>query len=121
MIWSYRRGGNYMQTPLVYGDELYCCRDGGQLSCIDTKTGKRHYRKRLGDGASSFTASGVAADGKLYFPSEEGEVQVIQVGTEFELLARNRLGETCMASPAIAAGTLFFRTRSHLLAIAGGD
>ncbi len=118
MLWSYRRGGNYMQTPVVYGEELYCCRDGGQLSCIDAKTGERHYRKRLGDGASGFTASGVAADGKLYFASEEGEVQVIQADTEFQLLAQNSLGETCMASPAICAGTLFFRTRSHLLAIA---
>ena len=37
---------------------------------------------------------------------------------ELEVLARNSLGETCMASPAISRGTLYFRTRGHVVAIA---
>jgi len=118
MVWSQRRGGNYMQTPLVYGGRLYCCRDSGVLACLDPRTGERIYRDRLGSGTTGFTASGVAADGKLYFTSEEGEVYVIAAGPELQVLAVNDLGETCMASPAVADGTLFFRTRSHLVAIA---
>jgi outer membrane protein assembly factor BamB len=118
MVWSQQRGGNYMQTPVVYGDEFYGCRDNGIVSCIDAKTGKRHYRKRLTSAGGGFSASGVAADGKLYFPSEEGEIYVVKAGKEFEILAINELGENCMASPAISAGTLYFRTRGHLIAIA---
>ncbi len=87
------------------------------MSCFTAKTGERHYRKRL-EAGMGYSASGVAADGKLYYPSETGEVFVVAAGEEFEILAKNPLGETCMASPAISRGTLYFRTRSHVVAIA---
>ena len=85
--------------------------------CWDAKTGKQHYRERLEAGVG-FTASGIAADGKLYYPSEEGDVYVVQAGKEYKLLATNSLGETCLAAPAASAGMLFFRTRGHLVAVA---
>lgn len=121
MRWSIPRGGNYMQTPIVVAELLYACKDQGILSCFDAKTGKRHYRKRLGPGGTGFTASPVADKEKLYFTSEEGEVYVIRAGTTFEELAVNKLGETCMATPAISRGALYFRTRSHLIAVAAGE
>ena len=117
MAWSTRRYGNYMQTPIVWDDLLYLCADQGILSCYRAKTGERLYRERLGKGGTGFTASPVAAAGLLYFTSEEGEVYVVKAGAEFRLLARNELGETCMATPAISEGVLFFRTRHHLVAI----
>ena len=117
MLWFQPRRGNYMQTPLVYRDLLYCCADQGVLSCFDPTSGEQHYRERLGGGTTGFTASGVAADGKLYFTSEEGEVHVLAAGPTFTELAVNELGETCMASPAISRGTLFFRGRHHLTAV----
>ena len=55
------RDGGYMQTPIVYGDILYVCRDNGVLSAFDAKTGTRHYQARLGDGKTGFSASPVAA------------------------------------------------------------
>ena len=119
MAWSVRKFGNYMQTPLIYGDELYCCMDNGILSCYDAKSGEMHYRERLGSGGGGgFSASAVAADGKVYITSEQGEIYVIKAGTTFEVLAINEMGETCMATPAISQGTLFFRTRNHVVAIA---
>lgn len=117
IVWSDARNGNYMQTPLVYGDYLYTCKDGGVLTCYDAKTGKRFYRERLGTGKSGFTASPVAADGKLYHANEDGDVFVIQIGPEYKELAVNPMGEICMATPAISEGVLFFRTRGHLVAI----
>ncbi len=120
--WVARRAGNYMQTPIVYGEYLYCCLDNGMLSCYEAKTGKQLYRNRLGRGRTGFSASPVAGDGKLYFASEEGDVYVVKAGPAFELLATNPLGEICMATPAISEGVLFFRTRGHLVAVAaGGD
>lgn len=118
VAWSYRRDGGYMQTPLVYGDHLYVCRDHGVLSCYEAKTGKRLYNERLTTSFTGFTASGVAADGKLYYTSEEGDVYVVQAGPEFKVLSKNPLGEICMATPAISEGALFFRTRDHLVAVA---
>ena len=120
VVWSKRKGGSYMQTPLIYGDELYMLRGNGSLACYDALTGERHYRQRVGSGAAGYgyTASGVAADGKLYFPSEEGEIHVVKAGKEYELLAVNDMGEICMASPAVSRGTMFFRTLHHLVAVA---
>ena len=117
IAWSAARDGAYMQTPLVYGDELYVCKDNGVLSVFDVKTGQRHYQARLADGRTGFSASPVASEGRVYFTSEEGDVYVIKAGTAFEQLAVNPLGEVTMATPAIANGVMFFRTRSHVVAI----
>jgi len=117
IAWSTPRDGAYMQTPLVLGDFLYVCRDNGVLGCYEAKTGVRRYLERLSSGRSGFTASGVAADGKLYYPSEEGDVHVVAAGPEFQLLTVNPLGETCLASPAVSEGWLFFRTRRHVVAV----
>jgi outer membrane protein assembly factor BamB len=117
VTWSVPRGGAYMQTPLVYDSYLYNCRDNGVLSVYDARSGNRMYQQRLGGGGGGFTASPVAADGKVYFTSEEGDVYVVKAGPEYELLATNPLGEVTMATPALSEGTLYFRTRTHLLAI----
>jgi outer membrane protein assembly factor BamB len=118
IAWSYTRDGGYMQTPIVYGDILYVCRDNGILSAYDAKTGQRHYQTRMADGRTGFSASPVASNGRLYFTSEEGDVYVIKAGTTFEQLAVNPLGEVAMATPAISEGAMFFRTRGHLVALA---
>jgi outer membrane protein assembly factor BamB len=117
IAWSQMREGAYMQTPLIYGDLLYNCRDNGVLSVYDARTGQRHYQTRLADGKTGFSASAVAANGHVYYTSEEGDVYVIKAGTAFELVATNPLGEVAMATPAISEGTMFFRTRNHLVAV----
>jgi outer membrane protein assembly factor BamB len=117
VAWSIKRGGAYMQTPLVYGDYLYNCRDNGALSCYRATSGERLYQERVGGGGMGFSASPVAADGKIYFTSETGDVFVVRAGPRFELLATNSFDEVVMATPAISEGTLYFRTRSHLVAI----
>lgn len=116
-LWELPNAGIYMQTPLLYRSELYACKDSGVLACHDAATGEQHYRERLGDGSYGFSASAVAGDGKLYFTSESGLVHVIAPGPEFKSLAVNDLGETCLATPAISAGRIFFRTRSQLMAV----
>jgi outer membrane protein assembly factor BamB len=116
------RGGAYLPTPLVYGDHLYVCRDNGALSCYDARSGRRRYQERLGSGSSSFSASGVAAGGRLFFTSELGDVYVVRAGPEYELLAESSLNEMAMATPAISEGVIYFRTRSNVVAVgeAGG-
>ena len=117
IAWFTPRDGAYMQTPLVYGDYLYVCRDTGVVGCYEAKTGKRVYNERLGTGRGGFTASSVAGDGKLYFTSEDGDIYVVQAGAEFKLLSTNPMDEVCMATPAISNGALFYRTQGHLVAI----
>ncbi|MCW5977609.1 MAG: PQQ-like beta-propeller repeat protein [Bryobacteraceae bacterium] len=118
VAWSQPREGAYMPTPVVYGDYLYMGRDNGVLSCYRAVTGERLYQERLGKGGG-FSASLVAADGKVYVSSEEGDVFVVQAGPEFRLLATNSMDDLTMATPAISEGTLYFRTRRSLIAIGG--
>ncbi len=117
VAWSHPREGIYMQTPLVYGPHLYACRGNGILSCYDARTGERLYRERLGSSNTGFTASPVAAGGRLYFTSEEGNVYVVRAGAEFELLATNSMEDVCMATPAISGRMLIVRTKGHVYAI----
>lgn len=117
VAWSTPRNGAYMQTPLIYGDLLYSCSDRGVLKVYDALTGKLHYEQRLGTGTTGFSSSPVAAGGLIYFASEEGEVYVIKAGPVFEQVAVNRMGEICMATPAISEAVIFYRTRGHVVAI----
>ena len=118
--WLIYKGGNYMQTPLVYDERLYLCFDNGVMSCYDAESGKRRFKGRLGSGRSGFTPSIVLSDGRIYATSEEGAVHVVKAGTEFEELAENEMGASCMATPAISDGMLLVRTRDGLVAIAEG-
>jgi outer membrane protein assembly factor BamB len=116
IAWSYPRGGAYLQTPLIYGEHLYVCRDNGVLSCFEARTGRRLYQERLGNGGG-FSASAVAADGRIYYTGETGEVYVVAAGPDFQVLATNSLGEICMATPALSEGAMYFRGQDHLIAI----
>ncbi|HYP07073.1 MAG TPA: PQQ-binding-like beta-propeller repeat protein [Bryobacteraceae bacterium] len=71
-------------------------------------------------GFRRFSASAVTADGRLYFPSEDGLIYVVRAGPKFELLARNDMGEVCMATPAIFEDVMLVGTRTHLLALLNG-
>lgn len=114
IAWSVKRGGAYMQTPLVYDTYLYNLQVNGQLTCFDAVTGEEKYKDSLKE---AFSASGIAADGKLYFSSEDGNIYVIQSGPVFKLLAKNALEDVCMATPAISGNTLFFRTQHFVIAV----
>jgi outer membrane protein assembly factor BamB len=120
VAWSIRKGGAYMDTPLIYDGLLYSCQTDGILSCFDAETGKQLYKERLGSGGDGFTASPVASRDRIYVASEQGSVYVLKPGNEFKVVATNRMGEICMASPAISEGMLFFRTQDHVVAIGGG-
>jgi outer membrane protein assembly factor BamB len=117
IAWVHPRQGNYMQTPIAVGDRVYGCSDSGVLTCFDGKSGKIFYSERLKGPAQGYTASPVSDGRHLYFPGETGKVLVVPVGDAFSTVATNDLGDICMASPAIADGTLFFRTRGKLIAI----
>lgn len=119
VAWMHARRGNYMQTPILVGDLLYCCNDMGVLSVFEAASGSEVYRKRIGAGMTGFTASPVACGDLVYFTSEEGDVYVLRAGREFKKPRKNALGELCMATPAIKDGMLVFRGRHHVIAVAG--
>jgi outer membrane protein assembly factor BamB len=118
VAWSKNRGGTYMPTPIVYRDQLYTCGNNGVLTSYDARSGAEVFKARLGGGGTSFTASPIAADGKLYFANEDGDVFVVRAGKSYEELAKNSMGEICMSTPAMAEGLLIVRTLDHVYGLA---
>jgi outer membrane protein assembly factor BamB len=114
LAWNNPMDGVYMTTPIVYQDLLYACRNNGVLSCYEVDTGERVYRKRLG---GAFTASPVAADGKLYFTDEDGTISIVRAGKTFELIAKHSVDEICLATPSITGDMLLVRTKTQLIAL----
>jgi outer membrane protein assembly factor BamB len=106
-----------MPTPIVYDGLLYVLKNQGILSCYDLRTGEPRYEQRLPDVGSGFSASPVAADGKLYLSSEDGDVLVVKAGPAFELIGRNPMGQPLMATPAITGGALLLRGERELFAV----
>jgi outer membrane protein assembly factor BamB len=118
IAWSHPRGGTYIPTPLHYRGHLYTVNNNGILTCYRADTGAQVYQTRLGAAGASFAASPVAADGRLFFASETGEVYVLRAGPEFELLATNVMDEVVMATPALSDGLMVVRTTGHVVGLA---
>jgi outer membrane protein assembly factor BamB len=116
LAWTSSKGSPYTPTPIIYGDLLYVIADNGVLSTYDAKTGAVIYQQRL---PSTFSASPVAADGRLYLASEDGDVFVVKAGRRYELLSRNTMGQPLMATPAISQGMLIVRGENAVYALGG--
>lgn len=115
IAWS-NTAGTYIPTPIFYEGILYTFDNGGVLSAYDAKSGERIYRSRVG-GGGSFCASPIAADGKLYFANEDGDVIVVRAGRTYGELAKNSMKEVIMSTPAISDGTIVVRTLGHVYGI----
>lgn len=116
IVWSIKRGGAYMQSPLIFGDYLYNLRGNGSLTVFKATTGEEMYKESFGS-VGGFSASGVAANGNVYFCSERGDVFVVNAGPEFKVLAQNEMDDILMATPAISGNHLYFRAQKSLIAV----
>lgn len=117
VIWSRTGRGSYMPTPLQYQGLLYVLNNNGLFDCYEWKTGEEIYRQRLPVIGSGFSASPVAADGKIYLSNEDGDMLVIAAGRKFEYLGMNPIGELLMATPALSEGVMYVRSSQSLWAV----
>lgn len=116
VLWS-NNEGTYIPSPIVYRGVLYMFNNNGILTAFNAETGERLMRARVG-GGGAFSGSPVAADGRLYFASEDGDVFVVKAGAPYREIAKNPVGEVIMSTPAIANGVIYIRTMSGIVAIA---
>ena len=114
LAWTTSKGSPYTPTPIIYGDLFYVIADNGVFSAYDAKTGENIYQQRL---PTSFSASPVAANGKLYLSSEDGDVFVVKAGRQYELLSRNVMGQPLMSTPALTEGMLILRGENAIYAL----
>lgn len=114
VAWKLDRGVPLTPSPLLVGNELYLVTDNGIATCVDAKTGQEYWRARLG---GNHSASPIYADGRIYFLSEEGESVVIAPGRQLKHLATNQVDGRTLASMAVANGSIFIRSETHLYRI----
>ena len=114
LVWEQRKGMPKVPSMLYVKPHLFATTDGGIATCLKAATGEMVWQERLG---GNFSASPVAADGRIYFVSDEGDTTVIEAGPTFRILARNPLGEKVQASPAISQGQIFIRTERTLFCL----
>jgi outer membrane protein assembly factor BamB len=114
LLWTQKKHLPYVPSPLYYKGYLYMVKNGGLISCLDTKTGQPTKDVERVYGSSNFYASPVAGDGKIYTISERGECSVIQAGADWKQISRSKFNEAVYATPAIADGKIYVRTEKHL-------
>ena len=114
VVWAVPTGAPYVSSLVYDGGLLYMANDVGVITAIEAETGKRIWQERV---EGLFSASPVAADGKIYFVSETGEVIVLRSGREPAVIARNDVGERLLASLAVSNGQLFIRSDGRLFCI----
>ena len=112
--WTNRRAAPLTPSPLLVGDELYLVTDAGIASCLDARTGDILWQQRLN---GTFSASPVFADGRIYFLAEDGVATVLAPGRQYRRLATNTLDGATLASMAIAGGSIYVRSATHLYRI----
>jgi outer membrane protein assembly factor BamB len=117
VAWSKTGRGSYMPTPLAYRGILYVLNNNGVFDAYQLETGEEVYRQRLEPVGSGFSASPVAADGRIYLTSEDGDIIVVAAGREFKKLGTFSMGELVMATPALSEGVMYVRGVSTLFAI----
>jgi len=114
VVWRYSKSLPNVPSPLLYQGVLYLVRDGGIATSLDPLTGKVLKQERLRGALEQYYASPVAADGKVFMLSQGGKLSVLRAGANWEVLAVNDMDEECFATPAIADGRIYVRTRSTL-------
>jgi len=114
VVWKAKKNVPQKPSLLLIDDLLYGIDDTGVATCWEAKTGEAVWNERIG---GNYSAAPIAADGRIYFFSEEGKTTVVAASREFKKLAENQLGDGFMASPAVSGKALFLRTRTELYRI----
>jgi outer membrane protein assembly factor BamB len=115
IAWRTTKGAPLTPSVLLVGEELYAVSDMGIVSCFDARSGKVHWQERI---EGNYSASPLAAEGRIYFQNETGTGTVLKAGRVFTKLATNKLEERTLASYAVAENSFFIRTERHLYRIA---
>ena len=111
LVWEQKKNMPKVPSMIYVKPFLFAITDGGVAACLKADTGELVWQERIG---GNFSASPVAAEGRIYFIGDNGDTTVIEAGPEFKVLAKNSLGEKVQASPAISHRRIFIRTEGTL-------
>ena len=111
VVWRIKRGAPSTPSPLLVGDELYFVSDDGIASCVNAKTGDRHWMERI---EGNYSASPISANGRVLFLNETGLATWVKADKKFAVLGTNELPGRTFATPAFVDGAMYLRTDATL-------
>jgi outer membrane protein assembly factor BamB len=112
--WGFSKSAPKRPSQIIVGELMFMINDEGVASCIDAKTAKIMWQKRVG---GEYRASPIVANGRIYFFSRDGTTPVIEAAEDYKLLAKNKLENGFQASPAVAGNSLYLRTITDLYCV----
>ena len=116
ILWDREKRNAVLSSPLLINDLIFQATNSGVGVCVNIATGEDIWSERLSPG--KFIASPIATKERIYWASDTGDVTVVAPsGPEFKVLARNKLEAGVTATPAVADGAIFIRSKTHLLKI----
>ena len=115
--WRYQRPVPQVPSTLLYKGVLFMVNDSGILISFDPATGAVLKQGRLKGAIDKYFASPVGADGRVWLVSQDGTMSVVSAKAEWEIVAVNALDDEVFATPAIADGRMYVRTRGHLYCV----
>ena len=102
-------------SPIIIKGLLFVVDRNGYISCIEAKTGKSIWQKRM---KGRFSASPILANNLIYFFNEDTVCTIIKPTRELEIVAENKLSEDkLMATPAFDENSIYIRTENKLTRI----
>jgi outer membrane protein assembly factor BamB len=115
-LWRKEKTRQRIGSGVIHDRRIYIVDEPGLVQCIELESGKIVYDERLrGPGKKSENWSSlVVAGDKLLTVNQSGDVFIIRAAPQFEVVATNSVGETTMASLAIADGRVYQRTYKNL-------
>ena len=121
VVWNIdNKSPSNIASPLVADGQVFVVKKGGISASFDADTGETTWQKKRIRNLGNYYASPIAGDGKIYVMGENGYIVVLEQGPELKILAKNDMGETTTATPAIADGRIYIRTLTKLYCVADG-
>lgn len=105
---------DHVVSPMIAGGRMLLVKCGGIATCFDMADGKQLWGPKRIENGGDYFASPIYGDGKIYAAGENGTIVVMKDAPELDVLAKNTLEGSIVATPAIADGRVFVRTRDAL-------
>lgn len=116
-IWMLGAGqiGRSLSTVAVADGLVIAAELDGFVRAIDAESGEPLWEY---DALSQVWGSPLVVDGRIYLGDEDGDVAVLALARELDVLAENTLSDAVYGSPVAAGGVLYVATQRALYAIA---
>ncbi|MDA0831709.1 MAG: PQQ-binding-like beta-propeller repeat protein [Planctomycetota bacterium] len=121
LLWNLdHKAPSNISSPLIVDGRMFVVKKSGISAAFDEVTGETIWMQKRIRNLGDYFASPIAGDGKIYVTGENGFMIVLKQGPELEILAKNDMEDTCIATPAISDGRIYVRTLKKLHCFAEG-